>query len=293
MGNTVVLVLSHLLDAHVWRMFKSIKQACEGRLDVRLLGDNTRGVFNRHSRNPCFSLFERVDLERLGYPGKSHISYLKVPAKKKHQDRNFTMGNTELPLLRFYRHNPNYDRYWIVEYDVRYTGSWLQFFSYFDGYHAALLTTSVVRYEETPTWPWWSSMVLADATIEKRDFLRGFFPVYRLSNEALSQLDRDYRKGSRGHYECLVPTLLGRAGLEIEDIGGDGRFVRAANVNRFYRNRPANHNFAPGTFVFRPRMYRPGDEPDKLWHPVKHRSLWQSAKLHARRRLRRIFRRQS
>ena len=110
--------------------------------------------------------------------------------------------------------------------------------------------------------------------IARHDQIRGFFPIYRLSQRALERLDADYRAGVGGHFECLVPTLLNDAGMTLEDIGGAGEFVRPRNKGRFYRNTPAAASLGPGTFVFRPVMDRPGREPDMLWHPVRPGAGW-------------------
>lgn len=284
MSSTVILILGHVYDPGTRTLFEDLDQQCGRQFDVRFLADNTRGTFDRSRTDPRFATFKIGDLEALGYPGKSRLRY-EADSLAKRRDRNMMMGNTELPVLWFFGRSPGYTNYWIIEYDVRYTGSWLDFFSYFADNDADLLGTSLVRYGQRPDWGWWESMDLKDSTILKENFVRGFFPVYRLSNRALARLHDYYRGGSKGHYECLVPTVLEHAGLAIEDIGGSGSFVRPENRNRFYRNSPLNHGLAPGTFVFRPIMARPGSEADMLWHPVKHRPYWKTAMTRARRRL--------
>ena len=59
--------------------------------------------------------------------------------------------------------------------------------------------------------------------------------------------------------------------MVIEDLGGDGQFVRPGNVNRWYTSTLTSQNLAPGSFVARPIRFRPGWKPNKLWHPVKRR----------------------
>ena len=41
-------------------------------------------------------------------------------------------GHTDLIALHFFRTHPNYERYWFVEYDVRFSGAWRDFFGAFD-----------------------------------------------------------------------------------------------------------------------------------------------------------------
>lgn len=278
-NRTAILLLTHLQEKSIVAQFSKILRDCTGHFDVFLLCDNTSRKFDRYRGDTRFFLFDASQLAELGYPGKSTIENLHGPLQsdRHHQRFNFDPGNVELPLLRFFKDYPGYDHYWTVEYDVRFTGSWDAFFSSFAASSADLLGTTLTRYDRAPDWHHWPSLDLAGRPIGKERYLRGFFPIYRLSRRALAQLDSDYRTGVKGHFECLVPTLLNHAGMSVEDIGGNGEFVRPGNRNRFYRNTPSHGSLNPGTFVFRPAMDRPGDEPDMLWHPVRHGPLWRTA----------------
>lgn len=277
--RTTVLVLSHVIDKDISAYFHEIKKECSEYYDTVFLCDNSMGVFDAYKENEEFCLFTMEDLVSLNYPGKSAVVYSAESREKNpyHKNFNFVPGSADLPILLYYRNNPGYDHYWIVEYDVRYSGSWRQFFSHFATDGADLLGTTLTRYSEVPGWHHWPSLDLLDAAVGKDSYLRGFFPVYRLSNRALAQLDRDYRRGIKGHYECIFPTALQRAGMTIADIGGDGEFVRPENRNRFYRNTRTTKTLSPGSFVFRPVMSRPGKERDMLWHPVKRLPAWRIA----------------
>jgi hypothetical protein len=285
--GTAILILSHVLDKGVEKMFREVWEDCRDQFSVRFLCDNTRGVFERYRSDSRYVLFTTSQLEGLGYPGKLSLNYQATPEARTryHKERNFLMGNAELPVLLYYRDNPRFRYYWVVEYDVRYSGSWRQFFLHFSSSRADLLATSLVRFQETPNWPRWVSMKFAGMNIEQRDYIRGFFPIYRISVAALNRVDAGYRAGVGGHHECLMPTMLHHAGLSLEDIGGDGGFVSHENINRFYRNNRVSDSLAPGTFVFRPAIYLPGDQPDTLWHPVKFRPAWRNLASILKRRL--------
>jgi hypothetical protein len=277
--NTAILILSHVMNREVMAFFKRIKKECSKYYDVIFLCDNTAGVFDSFEDNKDFFLFTTKNLQSLNYVGRSAIVYQDKSRADNpyHKDFNFTPGSTDMPVLLCYKRNPSYDFYWIVEYDVRFSGSWNRFFSFFAKSHADLLGTTLTPYADIPGWYHWPSMALKNMRIGKEAYLRGFFPIYRLSNRALARLDRDYLTGVRGHYECLLPTLLHHAGMTIEDIGGDGPFVRPENRNRFYSNTPTSETLAPGSFVFRPVMTRAGKERDTLWHPVKYTPAWRIA----------------
>ena len=271
--KTAILILSHVYNKHVKLLLREIKKECASDYDVVLLCDNSKGVFNRVSDKQDFFSFTTNDLDALGYSPNGSVVYANADRLNNpyHNNFNFIPGNTILPPMFFYRRHPDYNYYWIVEYDVRFSGHWSQFFAHFLESDADLLGTTLVRYEATPNWYHWPSLDLKDRSIDPAQYLRGFFPIYRLSRQAFAQIDRDLDQGNKGHYECLLPTLLHNAGMRLEDIGGNGEFVRPQNVNRFYRNTPAAGFLAPGTFIFRPSMQRAGRESDKLWHPVKPR----------------------
>ena len=275
-GKSAILLLTHLDNRWVFRQFSKLIKECSDRFDVFFLCDNSTGRFDRFNKDKRFFLFSIEDLAGLDYPGKVSSGRLRGPHQndRHHQRFNFDPGNVDLPVLLFFRDHPQYARYWVVEYDVRFSGGWDMFFSAFEASPADLLGTTLTRYDETPDWHHWPTLDLAGKPGRKEQFLRGFFPIYRLSRRALERLDSDYRNGVQGHFECLVPTLLALAGMTIEDIGGDGAYVRPGNRNRFYRNSPHRASLAPGTFVFRPVMDRPGAEPGKLWHPVRPSPVW-------------------
>jgi hypothetical protein len=275
-NDTAVLILSHIWDKGVKSHYKDIKASCENKYDVFFLGDNTRGVFNKYQKDHGFYLFTVDQLKRLGYPGKGKIEYDKLPEKHAgyHKNRNFVMGNTELPLLLFFKDQPEYKYYWLIEYDVRFSGSWHELFLYFRSSPSDLLATSLINYSEVKDWFRWQSLDFCGKKVDRNEYVKGFFPIFRISNRALQRMDKDYRSGVTGHYECLMPTLLNHAGLLLEDIGGDGKYSKPENNNRFYTNTPQNDSHAPGTFVFTPQMNWPGQKSNTLWHPVKYKPIW-------------------
>jgi Protein of unknown function (DUF3405) len=276
--QTAILILSHVANKSFDAHFHQISDECGEKFRVVSLCDNSSGLFDDKQDRENHFLFTIEQLSRLNFPGKAPTYSQKARrANPHHKEFNFRPGSIELPVLLYYRHHPEHDYYWVVEYDVRYSGSWDHFFSYFDGSDTDLLGTTMNRFDEVPNWFHWKALNLRSKPIAKKDYIRGFFPIYRISKRALEQLDRDYQTGVGGHFECLGPTLLRHAGLTIEDIGGDGAFVRPQNINRFYVNTPESDTLAPGTFVFRPAIHRPGREPNKLWHPVKHLSPWRIA----------------
>lgn len=288
-NRTAVIFLTHLIDGQVKDEIKNLESECTDLFDLFILCDDSSDLFKEHKNRENFFLFTREDLYSLDYPGKS-ASVLRSSASDgdaHHRTFNIQPGDVELPAMHFFQCFPDYDFYWVIEYDVRFSGSWRSFFETQSDNPADLLGTTLTRRKDIAKWYHWSSLDLADFEIDESRHIRGFFPIYRLSRRGVRELDRAYRHGVKGHFEALFPTLLANAGCTIEDIGGDGEFVKPDNRNRFYRNTPSTAWLSPGTFVFRPMAVRAGAEPNMLWHPVKelsHRQrLKQTFDLYARR----------
>lgn len=256
--STAVVMTTHRLHPEILDRFRRLARAA-GADDTFLLADRdaadtdaldrTRDLGGAHLVE-----FRKRELRALPYPRKTGDSPF--------------LDNCDLMWMWFVRSRPDHDRYWFVEYDVAYSGDWADLFRHFADDRADLLTTTLKRYSPGAAWPHWRSLD-APVDLEPRDRIRGFLPIARLSRTALQTLDEAYRRGWGGHAEVTVPTILHRRGLEIEDIGGRGPFVRAGNRDRFYTNRAHGQTLLPETFVYRPARGRPGLRRHMLWHPVK------------------------
>ncbi len=261
-----VLLMTHFVDDTIVGHARRLMAEAGGR-DVYVLLNKTDDVNPGYRRPADISVFEFTveDLRRLDYPFKG---------------RRIRDKDIELFAFTFMRAHPEYDRVWVVEYDVAYTGRWGDLFDHFDRSDAALLATSLHRWAVNPAWPNWSSVRTPDGPpVELSAYVRAFMPFYRLSRAGFEALDRAYRAGWDGFYEGIVPRILLDAGLAVEDLGGSGEFVAPHNRGRFYSSNPADNTLSPGTFVFRPIVARPGPGADTLWHPVKpeqatHRTGW-------------------
>jgi Protein of unknown function (DUF3405) len=216
----------------------------------------------RNLKDSC--MYRRQHLETLPYPMKIGLSRW-----------TSTRGDNDLPVLAFYKQNPDYDFYWIVEYDVRYTAHWGQLFSELRQSPADLLCTTAQDQHENPDWYFWRTLV--DVPASPLTPVRAFLPFCRVSNRAMAAIDRWYQAGGAGHYEVTWASICKSAGLDIQDIGGEGSYTPENWRQKYYTNSPMHPLLSPGTFVFRPEfsdafvsgegsasMGRP-----MLWHPVK------------------------
>lgn len=185
-------------------------------------------------------------------------------------------GNVDLSALHLFRMHPEYNDYWFVEYDVRFSGDWATLFKNFERSDADFLTTSLRRAIVQPNWMhWWTLQPPATESpsmpvrLADRERICCFMPIFRVSQAGMQVMDQAYRQGWSGHSEVTWPTLINHAGLRVEDISGDGEFVAKGNRNRFYTNTLDDPNLSPGSVVFRPARSWPGSKRDQLWHPIK------------------------
>lgn len=217
-------------------------------------GDPDRGLFCYGAR----------DLEMLPYPDQLMGIDFRKPT-----------GRHDLPVLKYFLAHPQFSNYWVIEDDVRWTGSWGHFFSEMKSSRASLLATTVQTQAQNPDWHWWSSLNTAGERIP--ELVKCFGPLMRASVDCLRQIDEKYRAGWSGHFECTWPTICHASGFEIQDIGGSGAFTPPKWRYRFYRNSPDAWNLAPGTFIWRPGFHEADfagleghfANPPYLWHPVR------------------------
>ncbi|MEQ9015734.1 MAG: hypothetical protein RID90_14905 [Marinovum algicola] len=177
-------------------------------------------------------------------------------------------GNFDLVILKFAQDNPLYDYYWHFEYDVDFSGEIDYLVKYFSKSESDLLATNIRLMRKN--WENKKSIKIPScwSQYQQEDTIC-FLPAFRVSFQLLKEIDRFYKIGGSGHHEWAWPFVAINTGLLIEDIGGNGNFVKKENINRFYTSSPSIPGLYPGTFRFEPPMQKSGRRPLTLWHPVK------------------------
>jgi hypothetical protein len=193
-----------------------------------------------------------------------------LPYREKHREHRGTFWprNIDLPLLWFFQRNPGYEYYWLMEYDVRFTGHWADFFQHCARSRSDFLATTLFDYAFRPGWDNWGTLK-SPRRIPEPQRVRALLALCRLSNAALQAIHQAYCEGWSGHYEVAIPTIVKTSGLALEDFGGSGRYVAPGNENRFYRNTPEAPGLAPGTFTVAPNLISDAYPANMLWHPIK------------------------
>ncbi len=179
-------------------------------------------------------------------------------------------GASDFPLLWFYQAHPDHEYYWLIEYDVRFSGSWASFFNNFSTMQMDYIAAHIVRHAQEPNWPAWE-LTHPSKTIPLENRLRCFHPLSRFSNSALAFLCASHKDGWCGHDEVLSPTLLHASGFSIADLAGDGEFGIPGFKNRYFSSASPNPEgtLLEGTYRYRPARAWYGWEKNKLYHPVK------------------------
>ena len=129
------------------------------------------------------------------------------------------------------------DQLWIVDERVHYDGRWESFQAFFDDCEADLLATEVRTREEEPGWCWWTSLKSGQEAVPAVHGVAALLPLIRINRNSAEAILRGIGEGWTGHPEALVPTLVSRAGLKIEDIGGNSSFTPQDRKGRWYDQR--------------------------------------------------------
>lgn len=259
MKKDVILFQAQGLDRINRRSLRKLARELAGFADVCALGFN---------------------MEKTGHPevvdGIPYIEYdrealLRLPYPKKAAPENWRLipGNTDLLLLSFWREHPQYEHYWVIEYDVRYTGHWRKLLEQFDACRADVLATRIERYADAPAWEHWVTLKVPPEVNWNEHALKIFMPICRMSNRVCGVVDAVAQAGWGGHSESIWGTAASFHGLRIEDIGAYGAFTPVERRGKHYTATSGSLPWQSASFVFRPiRRFAP-PIPNRLWHPVK------------------------
>jgi hypothetical protein len=241
--GTAILFLSHHDAWSVRRVFQDLRSAVKQPEDVYWLFDCTQV--------PVSSALSELNV----WP----FSLETLAGSLKYSIPHVVPGHGHAPVIAFALAHPQYDTFWVIEYDVRFSGHWGDLFRNTTREPADLLTTHLRRFVEDPEWHWWESLSHPTHWIPENQRVASFNPVYRVSRRALLHLLDAHRDGWTGHNEVLLPTLLIERGFRVADLSGTGSFGSEVNV-AYYQ---------PDTMRWRPPMWRGKSTPSTLSHPVK------------------------
>jgi hypothetical protein len=188
------------------------------------------------------------------------------------------LHHSHFPVLAFFLSHRDYDNYWFIEFDVRYTGDWGSFLRSFEPFTHDFIASHIRHYREEPLWHWWYTLQHPTKAIDRTSCLRSFNVIFRISNRALEFIDREQRDGWQGFNEVSLPTLLYHGGYRIMDFGGDGDFTPPELRNKTYTSHGLKNGLLSPfcTMCWRPSRNKAGSHRNKLYHSIKPRSMLES-----------------
>jgi hypothetical protein len=254
---------AHLFVTHVWtpeieEEFAKIRcDSAPGSDSWLLLDARTSGLCELVKHHRCH-VFDIADLAQLPYS--------MLP-------RQSLIGHGHLPILDFFLAHPDYDAYWFIEYDVKYTGAWSDLFTRYESHDSDFITMHIRPFAAEPLWPHWSTFRQSAnrLALMPGEWLRSFNVFYRISRSALEFLDSILRDRWCGHHEVLIVTLLRKFGFSLLDFGGDGPFTQPGRTNAVYTSHGSRSGYLNPfrTVRYRPSRLAPGGRPGMIYHPVK------------------------
>lgn len=173
-------------------------------------------------------------------------------------------GSAHLPLLAFAQTHAH-PHYWLVEYDVEFTGHWAQVLAWGDQSDADLLGAHLSPYETCPDWYWWRTLRLPE---NRMSCWKLFLPLFRMSAAGVKALMDCYHKGWTGHAEAILPTALVHAGLKVQDLGAIAPAWHPGSIEP-WGTPLSSHRWRPEVTL---EECQATFQPDCIYHPVK--GLW-------------------
>ncbi|MCC5914781.1 MAG: hypothetical protein JJU46_10435 [Balneolaceae bacterium] len=177
-------------------------------------------------------------------------------------------GHAHFPVLKWFysEENRSEDFFWVIEYDVRFTGNWSLLFDYYRDNRSDFITAYIMPFNTQPDWYWWD-LEHPEKEIPPEKRLRSFNPIYRISKRAIHYLNQQFRNGWKGHNEVIIPTLLHQGGYNLLDLNKWGEFSAGRS---FCISRSDRRGWlSMGTMRYRPAVKKKGFRKNMLYHPVK------------------------
>lgn len=194
------------------------------------------------------------------------------PYPGKYQNRSdwrIMPGNLDLIQMYLTRKAPEYEHYWFMEDDVRFTGYLKDLVAQFSCCDDDLLATNL----GAPPQGWGGGTRLySNGGTAEEVRLRAFLPFFRVSRKFLEKLHEAYLSGVAGHHEATWPYVAESAGLKMRDFNAvdDMVWYEGSGTGQFLRT---------GTFRYRPSFPTSGSRSNTLYHPVKGWTYWLREKL--------------
>jgi hypothetical protein len=174
-------------------------------------------------------------------------------------------GNTHYPLIKFYQDNPEFDYYWIIEDDVRFSGDYSVFFDDVNSNDHDFITGHIRSHKDKPDFFMWKWLKYKGDQVSADIKLWSFNPIYRISNQAIREVISYHEDGWTGHFEVLIPTVLNLSKMPIMSFGGRGSFTPKEYQDKYFNQKKSpyssTHRYRP------PHLFM--SKQNMIYHPIK------------------------
>lgn len=252
-SNQVILFLTNKSSKDVLDSYDKLVLDAESNFDIIILYHQTiPEIPNEIKTRPHFVFTDNNIYDDLGFPV--------------YCGRIFFNGCGHFPLFWFMKNNPDYEHYWVIEDDVRFTGNWMTLFGHMP-YDYDFISSHLRLESRDSGWAWINSFLYENGQeVPDNEYQKvaSFNTIYRLSNKAMKYLAEKYSIDKyRGHHELTMATLLYNNNFKIGDFGPVGGNFMIPNLPYPYYTADTNR--------FRPIFVNLNElvELNTIYHPIK------------------------
>jgi hypothetical protein len=264
--STAVLFLTHVWNRVINLKYERLRSEIGTRADVFVLAEPSPSLLAALAVDPPATA-------PLGFAVPRLVETLGYPTL---EEGMLVPGSTHFPLLAFAAARRTYDAFLVVEFDVEFSGNWGALLDTIIASGTDFASMHLRTRAQVPDWYHWASFEPPDADREWASDLeqqrRAFSPIYFIRRGALEFVDAAHRRGWRGHYECLMPTIIAHHGCTMLDLAEGERFCRGTDQN-WAEDQPDG---ALSTVRWRPPItveeFRERSTGNTLFHPIK--GIW-------------------
>lgn len=252
--KNVILFITHKWDSVVEEHYEKLKNDIKNRKDFDLFicyNNNNNEQINKGN----VYYFNKKSVENDGF-----IMHYYWPGTT-----DFYGNNYEYSFMSFFKHYPDYNYYWIIEYDVIFNGNWNILFDAYEKDDTDFIASNLNKYEiYKDFWGKCGPMNFFDKYLIKygNNRIKTFNPIFRISKKGLEVIQSIYNKREYGFFEEFLPTVIYNNSLKVSDFNKKG-FVKGGGITKELDNTAATMRFMP--------EWNKNEiiENNILYHPVK------------------------
>lgn len=251
-----VIFLSHIYSTRIRDHFDRLKRETSGIVDCFFCLHRPNGA--HEGDNVDFIITEKDEAallpERFGYRKKKGLAL-------------GSYGFLDVVFLEAIRRAPGYEHYYMMEFDVDYSGDWKEFFEINAARTADFMGSHIHWRRDNMDWIHWNNHFSVPVHSDKH--LMAQIVLMRMSLRMVNAYKAALESGDYiGNVEALAPIVALDHGLSIEDFGANFEFTPEQ-----WRGK----NYDPEYFHYRPIVgewywhERPQEFPvlGMLYHPIK------------------------